>query len=203
MYIQCSNLRRKSEQSRSLENRLPDVVQNALCGAVSGSGTDDRLRGGAEGHPRKTPRPADRQRPSTIFQRLPRRLNDLRKNAGSLLLRYALSQWSPVSNARHAENGTRLRSTSPPEGARVTSKTAKSAASRTCCAWSTTRRGRHSSLPLSWNRRAGVRHLPGCPISRALFAREVGIFALLPGRGRPGLHKEHRSELVAHLLSGL
>jgi hypothetical protein len=183
----------KLRRNRRLKNRLRAIIQDAICGAVNGPGIDDRFRGGAEGRPRKTARPVNLQRPSTIFQRLAPRLNDLHKKrrlsrcspSGCAMLS---ASWNPVSNAHPAENGTRPRSTNPPDAARVTWKTARSAASRTSCAWSTTHRRRNSSSPLSWNRRAA-----------SGIWRRAGIFRAARARGCRGLHEEHRAELTAIL----
>src|SRR5579863_4728463 len=55
--------------------------------------------------------------------------------------------WNPASNARPVENGTRPRSTNPLDAVRATSKTARSAASRTYCASNTITPRANSSLP--------------------------------------------------------
>src|SRR5271165_206154 len=62
-----------------------------------------------------------------------------------------LAPWNPVFSAPPAENGIPLRWTNPPDAARATSKTARSAASRTSCASNTTRRRRNSSSPPNWS----------------------------------------------------
>jgi len=58
-------------------NRFPGVAQDALCDAGNGLGIDDQSRGGAKVVRGRTTRPAACQNTSTIFQRLPRRHNDL------------------------------------------------------------------------------------------------------------------------------
>src|SRR5258708_33018688 len=87
--------------------------------------------------------------------------------------------WSQVSSARPAESGIRPRSTNPPGGGRHTWKTARSAVSPTCCAWSTTRRGRNFSSPRSWSKNESWK------ADAALDARVRGT---APRTRRPWLH---------------
>src|SRR5579864_3369441 len=115
-----------------------------------------------------TLRPAASQGPSTTFQSLTRRLNDLhegstpyREDPGWPGLFSKLcsipTRWNLVSNALPAGNGTRPRSTNPRDPGKVMWRTARSVASRMCCAWSTTTLPRNSLLRLNWNEEADLR----------------------------------------------
>lgn len=70
------------------------------------------------------------------------------------------SLWNPGFNARVAASGTQLRWTSPPDGGKVMSKTARFAASRICCALSMTPPRRNSLSQRNWSEKTG---LGGCP----------------------------------------
>jgi hypothetical protein len=59
--------------------------------------------------------------------------------------------WKPASNAPPAESGTPPRLMNPRGAANPTSKTARSVASLTCSALSTTMRCRNSLLPPNWS----------------------------------------------------
>ena len=131
------------ESERALESTIDDSVEETIVGF-------------------RILRPAACQGPSTTFQSLTRRLNDLHE--GSIAYRENLrlrglfckvcsipKRWNPVFNAPRAESGTRLLSTNPQGGGRVTWKTARFAASRMCCAWIMTTLRRNSLLRRNWN----------------------------------------------------
>src|SRR5579859_5435938 len=109
-----------------------------------------------------TLRPAASQGPSTTFQSLTRRLNDLHEGStayredpgwpGSFSKLCSIpTRWNLVSNALPAGNGTRPRSTNPRDPTKVMWKTARCAASRMCCGSSMTILPRNSLLQLNWS----------------------------------------------------
>src|ERR1700690_2721966 len=79
-YIQCSNLRQNPLTKSGAENRfrasprMPFAAPETASAATIDPEVEPKAVRG------KTARPAACKRPSTIFQRLPRRLNDLQKN---------------------------------------------------------------------------------------------------------------------------
>jgi hypothetical protein len=68
----------------------------------------------------------------------------------------SLHLWNPVFNARLAESGTQPLWTNLPDDGRAMSKTARSAASRICCASSMTIRRRNSLSPRNWNEGSAI-----------------------------------------------
>jgi len=131
----------------------------------------------------RTARPGACKWPSTTFQPLPRRFNDLERTELTSLRRTAMASdlrpqtsdlrprtsrppppalaaevcfnpWNPGSSAPPAENGILPQSTSLRDAARAMWKTARSAASRMCFASNTTTRRRSSSSPLNWSEKA-------------------------------------------------
>jgi hypothetical protein len=159
MYIQCSNMRRILEVKSRRGNAFRVSPTMPFAGPLTALAST--INYGIEGchRPGETARAAACQRPSTTFQPLTTRLNDLQKNEWeSRCLRCCMlgPPWNPASSARPAENGIRLPWTNPPDAARATWKTARFAASRTCCASSLTTRRRNSSSLLSWSEKAEV-----------------------------------------------
>jgi len=154
MYKYVHTIEGESGPVPALRESQPVHAHNALCCAGNGPSCDDRSRDEATRRPQGNRASTSLQTPLTTFQPLTRRLNDL----ATIRVCSLQESWNLATTARVVENGTPPRWTNPPGAARVTSRTARSAASRMFFASSTTTRRTSSASPPNWSERKTMNH---------------------------------------------